>query len=86
MAQELADASGRTVVWSPESHDHSALGAAGLAAAACGAAFGVGGSPGTSVTLVPDVSAAERWAMLARRHDSLLATVSPGAAAGASDR
>jgi sugar (pentulose or hexulose) kinase len=86
MAQELADASGRTVVWSPESHDHSALGAAGLAAAACGAAFGVGGSPGTSVTLVPDVSAAERWATLARRHDSLLATVTPGAAAGASDR
>lgn len=82
MAQELADASGRTVVWSAESHDHSALGAARLAAVSRGDCPGSSSLPDVQVELTPDPAAAPRWATLAQRHDQLLASVSADSPTG----
>jgi xylulokinase len=78
--QGLADATGRTVFFSPGETDHSAVGAAALAGAGLGwparsAASGL-------VRTNPDPDSAGTWEELARKHDDALDGVRAEAARG----
>lgn len=67
--RDLSDASGRPVSYDTEAQDHSAIGAALLAATA-GAGWQLG-PPGRFRTIEPDRAKASEWADLAAVHDSL---------------
>ncbi|MGH3470873.1 MAG: xylulokinase [Nocardioidaceae bacterium] len=74
--QELADATGRQVVVPEVAVDHSALGAALLAARACGVRSAVEPGPTPGLRLLrPNPSAKQTWDLLASRHDALLAAL-----------
>jgi sugar (pentulose or hexulose) kinase len=76
MAQELADVTGHPVVWSPGRQDHSAVGAAALAARSCDVRPNLSDSMASGVTLLPDQGVAPRWRVIVDRHDDLLTSVS----------
>jgi gluconokinase/xylulokinase len=71
-AQELADATGRQVLLSELANDHSAVGAALMAARSC--AVGPHQEPSTPAgrLVSPDRRAEPMWDLLARRHEGAL--------------
>lgn len=78
MAQELSDATGRDVVFSSATTDHSALGAALIAARSCGVDLNARGDLAGAVRLTPDRETRQMWDTLGSRHDHFLAALRAG--------
>jgi sugar (pentulose or hexulose) kinase len=74
-AQELADVTGHVVVWSSDRRDHSAVGAAALAARSCGVSVSGTGDHGSGLALSPRPDAHARWTEVVARHDAVLTAV-----------
>ena len=73
--RDLADATGQRVVAATSAADHSAVGAALVAAAALGVRSAPERVSISSQAVVPDLRLTPMWDQLARRHDAVLTAV-----------